>query len=594
MNKLSVPIIAVVVLAMWQGWFHTLSRSSTDFLFTPVPGKSNQISVVGIDNESLDRIGRWPWPRQIQAKLLEKIAQGNAKVIAYDIVTSDPVANETSDLDKVYVKYPQIINPGPAAHAMVENDSDGISRSWPCAGSFALAVAQKINSTAACPTERALISYSFDQGGIEYLSAQQVLSGSAVPTKPIVLVGVTSPSLHDERQTPFSAFPMPGVIVQANLVQTLLSHASLVRIPKTTEAIILIIGISLFAYTLKKTGYVWGFGWLILSLGLAMSITISLFSKGILMDFLYLPVGLIISYITQLVYGYYDEFKKRRFVHQAFSKYISPQVMKMLLENPHLLRLGGEKREATMMISDIRSFTTVSEGMDPNELVTWLNKYLSFAAGVIHKHLGTIDKFIGDAIVAFWNAPVAQPNHAVLAANAALELSLGSQHFENVRVGVGLHNDSVLIGNIGAMDRFDYTMIGDGVNTTSRLENLTKVYQVPIIASENFVQKIKESSGENDLVFRKLDKVILKGKKLPTSLYELIGTKEQTASKAPFVTAYEKALENYFHGNWTKAKLEFSKIIKKYPTDWPSQVLLKRCQLEKPPGWAGVYTLTEK
>ena len=596
MIRLFMATTSLVLLAIWLGLFTTTARSSTDFLFTRGKEANAQISVVAIDDASLETIGRWPWPRTVQAELLARIAKAGPKVIGYDIVTDDPVMEEDNKaLERVFGDYPFIIRPGNTAHVAVTTDNDGLVRELPCERSFALAIARKINPKTKCVSSNLLIAYTLDQTGIEYISARDVLSNKAtLPTKSIVFVGVTSPFFHDEQQTPLTAAPMPGVLLHANAVETLLSSLPFLRMPKIPALAISAVGLLLFFLVLMRMKYIWGALWLFIFLTSLMLGNIWLFSRGILLDYFYLPVGLVLTYVTQLSYEYLVEYRKRRFISDAFGKYISPVVVNQLVKNPELLRLGGDKRELTMLFSDIRSFTTISERMDPEELITLLNQYLTFATSAIHRYDGTIDKFVGDAVIAFWNAPLIQSNHAYLAARAALELTSGASQFDGIAVGVGIHTDTVFVGNIGAYNQFNYTMIGDGVNITSRLEGLTKFYGVPIVVSDVFVREATKTAAGDNLLFRILDRVRVKGKKQPITIYQLVGNKSDASQEIlDTIKTYEQALSYYQHGSWKKAKILAESILVKKP-DSPSYTLVQRCKHRVPKNWDGISQMSEK
>ena len=596
MIRLFVITTSCILLAIWLGLFTTAARSSTDFLFTSRREADAQISIVAIDDASLETIGRWPWPRTVQAELLARVAKAGPDVIGYDIVTDDPVIGEdNSVLERVFDDYPFIIRPGSSAHVAVTTDNDGIVRELPCERSFALAIAWRIDPKTKCVSSNLLIAYALDRTGIEYISARDVLSNKiALPTKPIVLVGVTSSFLHDERQTPLTAAPMPGILLHANAVNTLLSPIPFSRMPKIPVLIVSATGLLLFFLVLRRIKYVWGALWLFISLAFLMLGNIWLFGRGILLDYFYLPGGLVLTYITQLSYEYLVEYRKRRFISGAFGKYISPVVVNQLVKNPKLLRLGGDKRELTMLFSDIRSFTTISELMDPEELIALLNRYLTFATSVIHRYGGTIDKFVGDAVIAFWNAPLMQSNHAYLAARAALELTSGASQFNGITVGVGIHTDTVFVGNIGAYNQFNYTIIGDGVNVTSRLEGLTKYYGVPVVVSDAFVREATKAFGGDNLLFRMLDCVRVKGKKQPVTIYHLVGNKSDVSQEIfDTIETYEQALSHYQHGSWKKAKILAESILMK-KSDPPSRALVQRCKHRVPKNWDGVSQMSEK
>ena len=233
--------------------------------------------------------------------------------------------------------------------------------------------------------------------------------------------------------------------------------------------------------------------------------------------------------------------------------------------------------------------------MDPQSLVKLLNSFLSFATDQILRVDGTVDKYIGDAIVAFWNAPMDQQNHAVRTAKAAIAIRDGMGQFDQLAIGIGLHTGEALVGNIGSLNRLSYTAIGDTVNTASRLEGVTKMYGVPIVTSQSFYEEVN-TIEPLAAVFRKLDTVILKGKSTPVNIYELIGISPPRDLKIQKkIDYYEKGLAFYIRGAFRDAGKIFSHAI--LQDDPPSHVLFARCQqyINHPPvSWNGVTELVNK
>jgi len=274
-----------------------------------------------------------------------------------------------------------------------------------------------------------------------------------------------------------------------------------------------------------------------------------------------------------------------------------------LLVNPEKLKLGGDEKELSVMFSDIRSFTTISEKLTPKKLVRLLNTYLTAMTDLIMDSRGVVDKYIGDAIMAFWGAPINEPLHAQYACRAALEIIsvLNEKRGEwqkkfgvELYVGIGINTGEVIIGNIGSDKRFDYTVMGDTVNLASRLEGITKQYRVQIVVSE-FTKK--QANGK--FVFRYLDKVAVKGKKEGVEIYELKGVLGKIDEKTKkLISCFEQGMELYKKQQWDRAIKFFNDLVMQYPNDGPSRVYLNRCQelKNKPPleNWDGIYRLTTK
>jgi adenylate cyclase len=283
-------------------------------------------------------------------------------------------------------------------------------------------------------------------------------------------------------------------------------------------------------------------------------------------------------------------------------QYLSPDVVKEVIANPGQLKLGGERREITDFFSDVANFTTISESLTPEGIVALLNKYLTAMTDIILANGGTVDKYEGDAIIAFYGAPVPHPDHAYRCCNAAIEMQLAldklreewlKEGYPEVRVRMGVNTGPAIIGNMGSQQRMDYTMMGDTVNTASRFEGANKVYGTYIMFSENTYEQVKDK-----FVVRKLDLIRVKGKTQPSMVYELVSRiGEISREKQMVLDMYNEALREYGNKNWNKGMELFKKIVK--DSDDPvSKVYYDRCQRFKknppPDDWDGVYVLTSK
>ncbi|MDP1722288.1 MAG: adenylate/guanylate cyclase domain-containing protein [Candidatus Gottesmanbacteria bacterium] len=587
---------AIILIGQWMGLFASVSRSSTDFLFTASRTKNTAISLVAIDDVSLTTIGRWPWSRETQAKLLRVISEGKPKVIGYDIVVDDPTESRADAAFQMTVRdIRSVVLPAKDAHVTVDIDGDGVVRRFPCTGSFALSVAKRWNADVFCPADRLIVNYRFDPKSLPVFSASDVLSGKQIPTTPIVLVGITSPSLQDMRRTPLTHTLLPGVFIHINAIDTFVSGRTLVEASKMMYLLGTSLFLMSFAFVLWRLKYVWGLLLLIVWGMVPVVMAIVGYARGVRIDIWYMEVGLVVTYAAQLAAEYLSEWHKRRFVTQAFGKYLSPHIVNAIIAHPNRLTLGGETRRISVFFSDIRSFTTLSESMEPKALVALLNTFLSFATTRILDGDGTVDKYIGDAIVAFWNAPMDQVDHAVRTAKAAIAIRDGMDRFDRLAIGIGLHTGDALVGNVGSSNRLSYTAIGDTVNTASRLEGVTKQYGVPIACSQSFFDEVNRVSP-GAVVFRKLDTVILKGKKLPLVIYELVGVTglvDPVTQKK--IDQYAKGLMLYERGTFHEAKEVLSHPILK--GDMPARVIIDRCKAflkHKPSSWNGVSELLSK
>lgn len=288
---------------------------------------------------------------------------------------------------------------------------------------------------------------------------------------------------------------------------------------------------------------------------------------------------------------------------RSFRKYVPSELVRRLIQSGEEATLGGRTREMTIFFSDIAGFTSISEKLPPKELVVHLGTYMSEQSKIIENHDGTVDKYIGDAVMAFWNAPQLVNDHTLKACYAALDIQARlvqlrrqwqAQNIPLFHARIGIDAGHVIVGNMGSDNRLNYTVIGDIVNQASRLEQLGKEYGVSIIISDQVYQQVRES-----VVARRLDKVVVKGKTQSVLIYQLLAKKEQqTPAWQKFIDHYEAGLAAYFSKNWDTAISEFEFALHLKANDFPSRKLIKRCQIykSKPPGpeWAGEYILLKK
>jgi adenylate cyclase len=294
-------------------------------------------------------------------------------------------------------------------------------------------------------------------------------------------------------------------------------------------------------------------------------------------------------------------------VRGAFQQYLSPEVIRRLLENPDLVK--PRKTEITVMFSDIRGFTTISERLDAQELALFLNSYLSDMTRIVFETRGTLDKYIGDAVMAFWGAPYADTEHALQACTAAIEMMKRVRILQKqwtaegkpaLDIGIGLNSGAASVGNMGSALRYGYTALGDSVNLSSRLEGLNKDYGTHIIANESTYAAAKEAG----FLFRELDLIRVKGKLQPVTIYELFGHRLDLQQESSLADAdarceqFEEARKLYRQRQWAEAQSAFQAILDRWPNDGPSLVYLKRCEEylsdEPVPDWDGVFTMTHK
>jgi adenylate cyclase len=415
----------------------------------------------------------------------------------------------------------------------------------------------------------------------------------------IVLVGTSAPSLYDLKSSPFSAV-YPGTEILATVIDNLL-RKDFIRIPSQILLWGLTLFLALFAGIgtsyLKKIWKTILFFMLLLALP-AGAVSLA-FLSGYWLDFVTPFLAVVLSFMGASLLNYSFEGRQRRFIKSVFRHYLSPEVIERIIENPALLELGGEEREITSFFSDMAGFTSVSEGLSPAELVQLLNAYLSEMTDIILSQGGTLDKYEGDAIIAFWNAPLDQPDHALRACRAALccqrklaELRpVFKQRFgHELAMRIGLNSGCAVVGNMGSRKRFDYTAMGDTVNLASRLEGACKQYNVPILVGDATYELVKEG-----VVAREVDLIRVVGKKRPVRVYQIIGEKgELSVAQIEKMNIFNQAIESYRHRQWEKAMALFQKL----EDDMLSKMYLSRClsfeQFPPSDTWDGVFELKSK
>jgi len=313
--------------------------------------------------------------------------------------------------------------------------------------------------------------------------------------------------------------------------------------------------------------------------------------------------ALALAFALATAYSYATEGRQKLAIRRMFSHYMSEKVISHLMDHPELLNLGGERRRMTLFFSDLAGFTSISERLSAEEVVGLLNDYLSRMTDIILDEEGVVDKFEGDAIMAFWGAPLPQEDQALRACRAALrqQAALGELNSRFQEMGlpplsmrIGLHSGEAVVGNLGSEKRFDYTAIGDTVNLASRLEGLNKFYGTHIMASETTA-----AACQDEVLFRELDRVAVKGKEKPVAVYQALGLKaDATPEQTALCEKFDRALAVYSQASFSEAGVLFQNILAAYPGDPPSQVFWERCQnfLASPPpaGWDGVFRPDKK
>jgi adenylate cyclase len=526
-------------------------------------------------------------------------------------------------------------------HFLPNLDADGIIRTLPllmeyqgkCYESLSLAILRRIVDAPQLTVERgadrwsshslkvgelsipvmedasAWIPYRGVQGSFHYISAVDVLEQRADPKQlegVVALLGTTAAGLLDARATPVGN-PYAGVEVHANMVAGMLEGSikkSPTAIPGMESWILALVGLTVAVLLARASPMqaMW------LALGTSVLVTVAnlaLWLGASVVLPLASPLLLIgVLFVLNMSYGFVAEERTKRLYKERFGQYVSPEVIEEMIANPQLQEsMEGSSRSMTVLFSDIRNFTGISEGMQPKDLMRMMNEYLTPMTRLIidkNKYQGTIDKYIGDAIMAFWGAPLFDANHAKNGVLAALEMQqlaaelsaqFKAKNWPEIRIGVGLNTGMMAVGNMGSSFRRAYTVLGDPVNLAARLEGLTKEYGVGILVSET------TKDAAPDIVYREVDRVRVKGKGLAVSIYEPVAIEGEASSELlNRIEQFHQALRHYRAQQWDQAEA----ILRSMPQ---TDEVLVRLYLQRiaelrahPPGkdWDGVTSFTTK
>ncbi len=419
----------------------------------------------------------------------------------------------------------------------------------------------------------------------------------------ILLFGATAIGIYDLRVSPFEE-NYPGLETHANILDNLLQSNFYVERAHEMQVVPTLFGVGLlFTLLFGYLGAFWGFFWAASSaLGYVFYDKHFLFSKGIVFP-LFLPILLLGTlYLAITVFKYFTEERNKKQLKSTFQKYVSPAIVNEILSDPDKLELGGRKQKMTVFFSDVRGFTTISEKLDPRALSDLLNSYLTPMTDLVFKNRGTLDKYMGDAVMAFFGAPVPYPDHAAWGCRCALEqlqklfqlqAEYRKQGLPEIDIGIGLNTGEMSVGNMGSETVRNYTVMGDAVNLGSRLEGINKQYGTRIIISE-----FTEAELNGKFVTRELDWVRVKGKLKPVKIFELIAEGKPSAEWEKTLKLFSEGYEMYHKMQWAKAIEHFNKALETKPDDGPAKLYLERCleyQAEPPPSdWDGVFVMKTK
>jgi adenylate cyclase len=662
-------VVVVFGLFFWAPEFlKTLETKLYDLHFTLRGARpaSDQVVIVAVDEKSLAKVGRWPWPRSTLASLITALSREGAKVIALDILVSEPevsgelrVAQELSArlrsqglaasadgrtigraLDElrrradhdtlleeairqsgrvvlpiVFEIKPQIPTGAPEpqgpplksaliafghyaergqypppsgkevgvpipklaaaarelGHVTMIADRDGTTRwealvfeyhgyYYPSLAIEAVRVARGLDASAlkldfgrsfdvgtteipVDPRDRMLIDYAGPPGMFHYYSAADVLAGrvdAGALRDRIVFVGGTAAGIYDLRVTPISPI-MPGVEKHATVAANVLDQRFLRRPDwvELLESLGILVWPLLLAWVLPKLRPIWSVGAVVVLWGAFFGAVHLAFLGGLWLPLVYPSLAMGLTFVGITVYRLFTEERQRLWIKRAFQRFVSPEVVERLVDNPAALQFGGELRHLTVLFSDIRDFTTYTERHPPQEVVHMLREYLTKMTDQVITHQGTLDKFIGDAVMAIFGAPAPLPDHAERACRTALAMvtelealqaKWEAEGREPFRIGIGINTGEMVVGNLGSEQLFDYTVVGDGVNLGARLESLNKEYKtrLHIIISESTYEAARDV-----LEVQRLGEVLVTGKTKPVVIYELLGMKAAATAVSP-------------------------------------------------------------
>jgi adenylate cyclase len=550
-------------------WYHTLVLAGVGLVFTIffifiqpfsflqlwlsdqlflARAPSPNIVVVGIDDDSLQTYGQWPWPRDLHAQAVDNLVAAGAQVIAFDVLFADSTqydeqlaismvnagnvvvtmagtqtpTNSGDGLvfDSFLVPISPILEAAAnIGHANIIPDSDGKVRRLPLVikdregyfyPSFSLAALYTMASMPLpdtyvrdkgnlylllrdVPVDSSYdlrINYSAEASSRPYLSYGKVISGDfdpAVVKNKVVVIGMTATGELDTWEIPTSAEKVPGVFIQAAAMDTILRSQFLSNIGTVSNLLIMLLITAIVAMVLPRLRLKWG-GLVVFVLFAAyIIVSFFVFDSGHILNLVYPPLLLALTFIASVITMIVMEQADKRFVKDLFGRYVSPQVASQILTlaDSGQLQLGGEQREATILFADIRGFTKLSESMAPKDIVNMLNAHLGVAIDRVLANGGMVNKFAGDNIMAVWNAPQPQAEHARLACKAACEIQHGLAELQEkdpslprAQFGIGINTGQVVAGNVGSSGRTEYTVIGDAVNLASRICSSTPATEI--------------------------------------------------------------------------------------------------------------------
>ena len=452
-----------------------------------------------------------------------------------------------------------------------------------------------------------LVPYRGGRGSFRYISVADVLHDRVPLTElknKIVLIGTSAPGLMDMRSTPVAAV-FPGVEIHANMIAGILDQNLKQKPPYVLGAEVILLLVTGVAMSLLLP---------LLSPVQTTLLTLVILVAGVTGNLavwhyadLALPMAsgllmILAIFALDMSYGYFVETRTKRQITSLFGQYVPSELVDEMSQHPERVSMEGDSREMTILFSDVRGFTTISEGLDAKELTLLMNEFLTPLSRVVYKHRGTIDKYMGDCIMAFWGAPLPDPEHAKHAILAGIEMQRTLRELQphfmergwpEIRIGVGINTGRVSVGNMGSEVRVAYTVMGDAVNLASRLEGITKQYGVGVIVGEN------TKAAVADFVYRELDLVRVKGKDKPVAIYEPMGLNgEMDKAVLDELKLFHQVLKLYRKQDWDQVELQLYNLQRMSPECKLYKVYAERAVYFRgnPPGadWDGVFVFETK
>ncbi|MBN1373733.1 adenylate/guanylate cyclase domain-containing protein [Candidatus Dojkabacteria bacterium] len=589
----------------------------------------DEIVIIGIDDKSLEIINQWPLDKSLYSTLVQKLSQYSPKVVAFDLLmfnetADDYLVNEiltSVDYDLVFASrifQDTIVNPTISGenitygYSNIPIDADGRVRR----GTIATQVGSECNESLAYAVFRKYqdeVGQATCSNGIT-LSSGKKLDNVFMPIFPknefktvsfvdvledkfdqntfkdkIVLVGTMTTGVNaflDDHVVNVNGKGFPEIYIFASYINAFLRESFIVYPSYLLFSLSLVVVLLVVARLTEGRNFfksLWL--WITFFLGFnLLGILCSCYGCG-----WYFVQGSLLIFTTYVYFTFFNSAKaylENSFIRKAFSCYLNIDLLKKIMRSKQELNLGGEERIMTVMFNDIREFSTISEEIAPERLVSLTNDYLDTMSKIIIKNDGTIDKYIGDCIMAIWNAPVFDEKHCLKAVVTAMQMvdtlkrfNDENKHGVEIRIGIGLHTGPMVVGNIGSKVRFDYTVIGDNVNVASRVEGLTKKYNVPILVTET----VKDCVSHDAIIFRQIDEILVKGKNRSIKIFEpMFNTRRNVILRR----AYVEGLRLYQSGKFNDA----IKVFKLLKYDGAAKALIERIRNNHfPDDWDGVY-----